>query len=141
MSYLDKLDISNRVIPAPKRRRKLETIEYRREKLIANIQEQIELANLAIAGKPPLLERKRGHNVVTVRPRLWWHAEPDGVVVTQIRYNKVPLNLAGRGTSIEVKTLKRLPSTYRTVIRAIRSGELDQSILNAAKKSNRTRRK
>ena len=137
MGHLDNLDISSRIIRAARPRNKLDTVEYRRTKLISNIEEQIELANLSLHGKPPQLKRKRGRNIVIVRPRLWWATEPNGNVFTQIRYNKVPLNILGQGTSIEVGPLKKLPSVYKTVIRAIQSGELDNSIENAAKKSRR----
>lgn len=137
LGHLDKLKISRRVIAAARPRRKGDTVEYRRAKLIANIEEQIELAQLARENKPLELSRKRGHRVVSVRPRLWWKADPDGHVVTQIRYNKVPLNLLGRGTSIEVGTLIRLPAVYRSVIRAVRAGELDNAIDIAAKRSRR----
>lgn len=135
MSHLDKLKISKRIIPAAKPRRRLETVEYRRAKLIANIEEQIELAQMALEEKPLELERKRGHRVVQVRPRLWWTEDSDGRIFAQVRYNKVPLNLAGRGTSIEVGTLKKLPATYRTVVKAVEAGELDQAIGTAAAKS------
>ncbi len=135
MGHLDKLNISRRVIAAARPRHKADTIEYRRQKLIMNIEEQIELANLSLQGKPLQIKRKRGRNVITVRPRLWWAVEPDGHIFTQIRYNKVPLNILGRGTSIEVGRLRSLPSVYKTVIRAIKAGELDNSIETAAKKS------
>ena len=132
MSHLDKLKISNRVIFAAPPRRKVGTTEYRRMKLIANIEEQIELANLALQDKPLELQRKRGHAAVNVRPRLWWKVAPDGLVFTQIRYNKVALNVVGRGTSIEVGPLRKLSTVYRTVIKAIKAGELDQAIERAA---------
>lgn len=134
MAYLDKLTISNRIIATAKPRRKLKTKEYRREKLIANIEEQIELANLALQDKPLELYRKRGHDLKKVRPRIWWKTEPDGHVFTQIRYNKIALNISGQGTSIEVGSLKKLPAIFRTVIKAINAGELDQSIEVAVKK-------
>ena len=136
MGHLDKMDISNRIIDSAKRRRKsVDTVEYRRDKLIANIEEQIELAQLSIDGKPLVLKRKRGHKVVSVKPRIWWATEPDGLIFVQIRYNKVPLNLAGRGTAINVGRLARLPRILRTVIKAVQAGELDQAIQNAARKS------
>lgn len=135
MGHLDKLKISNRVLAAARPRHKVRTIEYRRKKLIANIEEQIELALLSLQDKPLELQRKRGHRLVTVRPRLWWKKVPEGHVFTEIRYNKVALNMAGRGTSIEVGSLKKLPEVYRTVIRAAKAGELDQAIQRAAEKS------
>lgn len=135
MGHLDKLKIAKRVIAAARPRRKADTTEYRRAKLVSNLEEQIELANLALEDKPPQLKRKRGHGVVTVRPRLWWTMAPDGLVFTEIRYNKVALNIAGRGNTIEVGPLKRLPAVYRTVIKATKAGELDRAIENAARKS------
>lgn len=135
MGHLDKLKVSRRVVAAPRPRHKTETIEYRRRKLIANVEEQIELTQLALQDKPLQLKRKRGHGVISVRPRLWWIVDRDGKVLAQIRYNKIPLNIAGRGTSIEVDSLKKLPPIYRTVIKAVRAGELDQAIQNAARKS------
>lgn len=135
MGHLDKLRVSKRVIAAARPRRKIETAEYRHNKLIANIEEQIELANFALQDKPLELERKRGHRLVKVRPRLWWQQEPDGNVFAQVRYNKIALNIGGRGTSIEVGPLMKLPAVYRTVIRAIKAGELDQAIQSAVRKS------
>jgi len=135
MSQLDKLKISRRIIPSIRPRRRKDTPEYRRNKLISNIEEQIELAELAIQGKPLELMRKRGHSELPVRPRLWWQSDPDGTILTQIRYNKIAINLAGRGTTIEVDGLKRLPSTFRTVVKAVKAGELDKAILSAARRS------
>ncbi len=136
MAHLDKLNITNRVIRAVKLRHKVKTIQYRRTKLIANIEEQIELVNLASADKPLQLQRKRGHTVTTVKPRIWWSTEHDGMVFTQIRYNKIILNLDGRGNSIEVGRLRSLPKVYRTVIKATEAGELDRVLESASQKSH-----
>jgi len=135
MAHLDKLNITHRAIAAAKPRRKNDTPEYRRNKLIANIEEQIELVSLQLTGRPLELHRKRGHRVQKVRPRIWWKTVEDGTVCTEIRYNKVAVNLLDRGTTIEVPSLKRLPAAYRSVIRAIKAGELDGPLQNAARKS------
>ncbi len=135
VGHLDNLTISRRMVAAAKPRRRLDAMEYRRAKLIANIEEQIELSNLALAGKQLILQRKRGHGVVNVRPRIWWQVDADGTLFTQIRYNKLALTLDGRGASIEVPSLKKLTTVYRTVIRAIEAGELDRAIEAAARKS------
>jgi hypothetical protein len=126
--HLDKLDISRRVIVSARARRKSDATDYRRKKLIAHLEEQIELVNLALNGQPPELARKRGHQEVKVRPRLWWYQGDDGHVATVIRYNNINLNLGGRGTTIEVGALRKLPGVYRTVIRAVKAGELDRTI-------------
>lgn len=132
MSHLDKLKISRRIIPPARPRHGNDAPQFRRNKLVANIEEQIELANLAIEEKPLELRRKRGHSTATVRPRLWWQKQPDGKVCTQIRYNKTPVNLGRRGTTIEVDSLKKLPAAFRTVIKAVKAGELDQALERAA---------
>ncbi len=135
MGHLDKLEITNRVIAAARPRRKTDTDQYRREKLIANIEEQIELVRLQLNHLPLQLERKRGHRIVSVRPRLWWKVVDEGMALTQIRYNKVALNIAGRGTTIEAGSLEELPAMYQMVIRAINAGELDPAIKTAAFRS------
>ena len=135
LEHLDQLTITNRVAPVAKRPRKQQTIEYKRSKLIANIEEQIELATLAIADEPLVIKRKRGKSVRTVKPRIWWEVVEGGLVVAEVRYNKVALNLAGLGTSIEVAKLEELPAALKVVIDATNAGELDQSIRNASKKS------
>lgn len=137
MAHLDKLNITHRVIAAAKPRRNVDTVEYRRLKLIANIEEQIELASLQLTGRPLELTRKRGHRIQTVRPRIWWKTFEGGKVCSEIRYNKIALNLLDRGTTIEVPSLKRLVTAYRTVIKAVKAGELDGPLQNAARKSRR----
>ncbi len=137
MGLLSKLEVSRRIVRAAKPRRKQDSVEYRRGKLIANLEEQIELAELAIADRPLQLERKRGHRVVPVRPRIWWRRTPDDRLYTEIRYNKVPLNIEGRGTAIAVPKLRDLPKIYRLVIRAVKAGELDAAIETAVRRSRR----
>ena len=127
LGYLGELEITNQIIAA-RPRRKTDTVDYRRKKLIANIEEQIELANLALQEKPLIIRRKRGHSIVDVKPRLWWNVAADGNVYTQIRFNRVAINIDGRGTSIAMGTLKELPAVFRTVINAVEVGELDGAI-------------
>lgn len=133
MTHLEKLDVTNRVLAVARPRYKIETVEYRRKKLIANIEEQIELALLTMDGKPRQLERKRGHNIVSVRPRIWWKDFPDDGIYTEIRYNKVAINFNGKGTAIKVGALKKLPTIFRTVIKAVKAGELDQLLESIGK--------
>jgi hypothetical protein len=137
MGHLDKLKISNRVLTSARPRHRTDTVEHRRRKLIANVEEQIELAVLALEGEPLELLRKRGHRVVKVRPRLWWKEAPDGVVQSKVRYNKEALTLARSGSTIEVPSLRKLPAAYRAVIRAVKAGELDQAIEGAVRKARR----
>lgn len=128
MSHLKKLRITRRIIQRRPRRQRADTAERRREKLIAQVEEQLELAQLAIAGKPLRLERKRGRMVKEVAPRLWWTLDEDGGVAVQIYYNRVPLKLRGEASTIEVPSLKKLPGTFRTIAKAIKAGELDRAI-------------
>jgi len=128
MSHLDKLEVSRRIIDTARPRRKEDPVEYRRKKLIASLEEQLELALLSIEKRPLVLERKRGKQVVSVRPRLWWKTDDNEHVATQVRYNKQPLAIGRRGTTIEVGPLKKLPAVYRLLIRATKAGELDRAI-------------
>ncbi|MEO1545099.1 MAG: hypothetical protein AAFR75_13950 [Pseudomonadota bacterium] len=134
---MDKLTVSRRVINVGKRRRNANnTVEYRREKLIANIEEQIELARMSLDREPVQLKSKRGHAIVTVKPRLWWTTEEAGSVLTEIRYNNIPLKITSQGSTIEVGKLARLRGVCQTVIKAVRAGELDQSIQSASWRSH-----
>jgi hypothetical protein len=127
-THLDKLTISRRAIVSARARRKTDKVEYRRKKLIAHLEEQIELAQLALDGHSPALVRKRRHGEVKVHPRLWWSVDDDGHVGTVVRYKNINLNLDGRGATIEVGPLRRLPGVDRIVIRAVEADELDRTI-------------
>ena len=136
MSHLDKLTITRRVLkPRPSRHRK-PSLEHYRDKLIANLEEQIELARKTIAGEPAVIKRRRGSEVRAVRPRLWWSEGEDGHVGSYILYNRTALALKGRGRTIEVGRLRNLPGVYRTVIAAARAGELDTALIAAARGNN-----
>jgi hypothetical protein len=141
MGHLDSLTISRRVLqPRPSRRSGDRTAHYR-DKLIANLEEQIELAQKIIAGKPPTIKRRRGREVRTVRPRLWWHEDETGRIGTYIFHNRIALALKGGGRTIEVKSLRGLPAAYRKVIAATRAGELDAALRRAARNSESTWKK
>jgi hypothetical protein len=138
MSHLDKLTISRRVLKRRPPRRTVDRIAHYREKLIANLEEQIELAEKVIAGKPPTISRRRGKTVRAVRPRLWWHEDEAGHVASYIFHNRIALALKGGGRTIEVGPLRKLPAAYRKVIAATRAGELDTALRNAARDSAST---
>lgn len=133
MAHLDNLKISRRALGTRKSRRKAPLIEHSRTKLIANIEEQIQLAKLKIEGKPLELQRRRGRGIVTVRPKLWWEVAANGHVGTYILFNKIAINLGSGGQTIEVGPLKNLPKAYKTVIKAVRAGELDGELTKIAK--------
>ena len=136
MPHLNKLEISRRVLkPRPARRSK-PSIEHYREKLNANLEEQIELVQKAIAGEPTVIKRRRGRQIREVRPRLWWYEDPDGHVGTYVFHNQTALNLNRGGRTIEVGPLRKLPAAFRTVIAAVRAGELDTALSAAARRNN-----
>jgi hypothetical protein len=135
MAHLDKLEISRRVLkPRPSRRNK-PPIEHYRDKLIDNLEEQIEMAQKTIAGEPVAIKRRRGREVREVRPRLWWYQDPDGHVGTYVFHNRTALKLNGVGPTIEVGPLRKLPSVFRKVIAAVRAGELDQALSAVARRT------
>ena len=140
MAHLDKLNISPRVLARRPRRQQTDSVEHRREKLINHLEEQIQLVELARKGSQLALNRRRGASVKTVRPRLWWEIDGEGRTVTQIYYNRRPLKLRGNSSTIETKDLKGLAAAYRTVIRAVKAGELDNAIANAREQARPTSR-
>lgn len=125
---LGRLDLSHRMLKPRPSRQSGDRIDHLRTKLIANLEEQITLARKVLNGEDPTIERRRGNAVRTVRPRLWWHKDPDGHVATYILYNQVALPLGGDRRTIEVGPLGRLPEVFETVIAAVKAGELDQSL-------------
>ncbi|MDJ0897116.1 MAG: hypothetical protein QNJ92_18365 [Alphaproteobacteria bacterium] len=125
---LGRLDLSHRMLKPRPSRQSGDRIDHLRKKLIANLEEQITLVRKVLNGEEPTIDRRRGNSVRTVRPRLWWHKDPDGHIATYTLYNQVALPLSGNRRTIEVGPLDRLPSVLETVIAAVKAGELDQSL-------------
>ncbi|TDK68527.1 DUF6641 family protein [Sapientia aquatica] len=110
-------------------------IIVRREKLLIRLQEQREIAQCFIDGKPYVApDRQRvkinaetGEKTTeTVQKRVKaWFSGSDGNMVLEVRYGNVPIEFAPGKSAIEVGKAARLVPTIETVIAAVTAGEVD----------------
>ncbi|RQZ27150.1 hypothetical protein DIE16_32040 [Burkholderia sp. Bp9090] len=125
-------------LTATKRPGSLPQIVQRRNRLIAKIWEQTELAKAQQAGTTfaPTKFRsvkdtetgERRNVEVTKRVRAWWWTAENGKVCMSVRYGTKTLELAKGKTAIEVGTLADLIPTLDMLKAAVAVGELDAQI-------------
>lgn len=111
--------------------------EARRQKLVIKLQEQLALAEAEAAGRKHVVmkqawTRDNDGNKTRVerekRTKAWWWKDGDALTMV-VRYGAKPLEL-GRGgkRAISVPNIAAVPTTIRTVMEAVNSGELDGAI-------------
>ena len=138
MEHLSKLKLV-----AAQQRRMLTKVEQRRAKLISKLEEQLALAEALISGEryEPLRkvwataangERVRIERPKRVRPWYWLNAA--GCFVS-VYYGSKLLKLEGDMTAISLGDRSGLPDTIKSVIEAVRAGELDLAIEEVAERS------
>lgn len=130
--------IANLKIVAAKRPGALPQIVQRRNRLIAQIWEQTELAKAQQAGKSftPTkfrsvkdVESGERRNVeVQKRVRAWWWTAENGRIHMHVKYGAKTLELAKGKQAIEVGTLDDLIPTLDMLKAAVVAGELDAQI-------------
>ncbi|MDA0573919.1 DUF6641 family protein [Burkholderia gladioli] len=130
--------IANLKIVAAKRPGALPQIVQRRNRLIAQIWEQTELAKAQQAGTSftPTKFRsvkdaetgERRNVEVPKRVRAWWWTAENGKVCMSVRYGTKTLELAKGKTAIEVGALVDLIPALETLKTAVAAGELDAQI-------------
>lgn len=118
-----------------KRRNAISPIQHRRNKLIARIDEQIELAQATLAGQTFVKTRTRviknketGESRAVEqakRVRPWWFTDESGKLYLQIKYGSRTLELAKGKNSVELADSDQLNSLFTTIKRAVSVGELD----------------
>lgn len=120
---------------ATKRPGALPQIVQRRNRLIAKIWEQTELAKAQQDGKsfsptkyrsvkdPETGERRNVES--QKRIRTWWFIAENGKLCIQVRYGAKILELAKGKTAIEVGTISDLIPTLDALKAAVAAGELD----------------
>ena len=133
MSTLNQLKLVVAKKPA-----KLPPIIQRRNKLLARLWEQIELAKAVQNGTTfaPMCVRtvkdaSTGVSSEITRPkriRPWWWANDNGKVCVRIKYGKKPIELAKGKSAVEVASPKDLVDTLATIKAAVEAGELDAQI-------------
>lgn len=117
----------------------------RRAKVVAKLDEQIELARAQAAGTsytPTRVKRRKDGegNVTTVevprRVRAWWWAVDGGKVCVAVRYGARLLELAKGKTAVEVAP-SAVTDTLAVLRSAVAAGELDAQIQSAAAAAGR----
>lgn len=137
MSHLAKL-----MIKSVLRQDTLNPVQARRNKLLAAIEEQLKVAESAIAGKEHVVTVSRwstndaGERVRTEHQRVtraWFFAQDSGQYV-QCKYGSKPLPLNKDGNAVFVKSLTEIPSVLQAFYAAAAAGEFDSAIADAAKR-------
>jgi hypothetical protein len=136
MSTLTSLKLS-----AAKKPAHLSAVVIRRNKLIAKLWEQIQLAKSQIEGTAFAVKKFRSIKdtetglrksvEVNKRIREWWFRNDAGKVCISIRYGTQVIELAKGKHSIEVENAQALIKALETVKQAVEAGELDTQIENA----------
>jgi hypothetical protein len=109
----------------------------RRAKIIERLEEQKLLLNDPAYKRTIRSSVKKDgeRTVVEKHQRVlpWWRAVPNGTFALFIRVGFKPLEFAKDKTAIAIPSLDKLPSVIDTLIAAVRNGELDEQLAQAAK--------
>ena len=65
----------------------------------------------------------------------WWRPVQNGTYAFFIRSGLKPIEFAKDKTAIAVASIDKLPSVIDTLITAVRNGELDEALAQAAKQA------
>lgn len=116
--------------------------ETMRQKLLAKLTEQRQMAEADIAGDDISKNRRiyvtndAGERVakdVQRRLRRWYWQNGAGVWLMQLRYGNKPLKLVGGKTAVEVGKQAELLTVMDTLMAAVGAGELDKALAGARK--------
>lgn len=119
-----------------------------REKMLEAVGEQVELANAFVENKPLVVKRKRTVQLedgttkkqdVETKGRPWFFEAVDGSYAINLRYGNRPVSLNDKGhCAVMVEAKDKIADMLRTLGEAIKEGELDKFILQAAQRKART---
>lgn len=121
---------------------KSDPTQFRRQKMIKKLDEQILMAAALVEGRQPLITRTRRvrdaetneRQLVesTASVRQWWFVSETGKTAVQLRYGSRVITLAKNRNAVEVSGNGELLATLQTLKTAVAAGELDQEIAVAA---------
>jgi len=121
---------------------KTDPTQFRRQKMIKKLDEQIEMASALVEGRLPLITRTRRvrdsetneRQLVesTASVRQWWFVSETGKTAVQLRYGSRVSTLAKNRNAVEVNGNSELLAVLQTLKTAVAAGELDQEIAVAA---------
>jgi hypothetical protein len=117
----------------------------RRAKVIERLEEQKLLLNDPAYKRTIRTSVKKDGERTTVekqqRVSPWWRSVPNGTYAFSIRAGFKPIEFAKGQTAIAVPSLDKLPAVIDTLITAVRNGELDEQLAQAAKQATPKKRK
>lgn len=137
MSHLKNLKLTS-AVPV---RATIDPVQRAREKMIAALAEQKQMAEAKIAGHvfaPTQMVRRKNAEGQRVevetlkRVRQGWFTDGNGKVFFAIRYAGKAIEFAKDKNAIETGELSALPNVIDTLIEAVRGGELDVQLTAAA---------
>lgn len=135
-------NLSKLTVKSVTRVSKQDPVKQRRQKLIAGIEEQLNVAAAALKGESYEVKRKywgkneHGEKVFVDRMRKVrpWFFEQDGGWYVQGRYGNKVLAL-GKGNAVFVKALKDVQGALQALKVATEAGELDEAVEAAVKRA------
>jgi hypothetical protein len=111
----------------------------RRAKVIERLEEQKLLLNDPGYTRTVRTSTKKDGERIAVekhqRVLPWWRSVPNGTYAFFIRAGFKPIEFERGKTAIAVPSLDKLPSVIETLITAVRNGELDEQLAQAAKQA------
>jgi hypothetical protein len=146
MSHLKALKLTS-AVPV---RATVDPVQRAREKMIAALAEQKQMAEAKIAGQaftPTHIVRRKNAEGVRVeveapkRVRQGWFTDGNGKVFFAIRYAGKPIEFAKDKNAVEAGELSALPKVIDTLVEAVRAGELDAQLTAAAAERGQMLRK
>ena len=138
MSHLSKLKIV-----AQQQKRMQSKTEHRRGKLLEKLDDQLGMIQALIDGEVYTRMRRvwrtdeNGERVLMERPkrtRPWYWMSGAGGCYFQVWYGSKVLELKPGMTAVQVTTKEELPDVIRSVMEAVKFGELDIQIEDVAEK-------
>ena len=127
---------------APRAANLVSPVEYRRNKLVANLLEQRDIAVADAEGRELTITRKRWELTetgekkrveVAKRLKRWWSTDAEGKVVLVVRWGSKLLELSGDKAAVVVGDATKLVLTLDKLVQAAKAGELDAAIAKANK--------
>ncbi|WP_454686329.1 DUF6641 family protein [Agrobacterium leguminum] len=146
MSHLKALKLTS-AVPV---RASLDPVQRSREKMIAALAEQRQMAEAKIAGQaftPTHIVRRKNAEGVRVeveapkRVRQGWFMDAGGKVFFALRYAGKTIEFTKDKNAIEAGELSALPKVIDTLVEAVRAGELDAQLIAAAAERGKMLRK
>jgi len=126
-----------------KRKTALSPFQYRRNKLMGRIDEQIDLAQATLEQRIYVKQRHRSvkdeqgirSTVATqVRVKQWWFEQEGGKFALFIRYGSKIIALSAKSNAVECAALTDVLQALKVVKAAVEAGELDAQITAASEK-------